>query len=190
MIGDAAIAGGLAFEGLNNASTNPNNLLIILNDNNMAIDNNVGAFHHYLSRINTLPFYNDMRYKLYRLLVKMRLVSEQQKGAILRFNNSLKALISRHQNIFEGLNIRYFGPIDGHDVKHLVRVLNNIKDMSGPKILHVKTVKGKGFAPAEKMLSYGMLRDGSIKKPVSVKKMRQRICRLFFKMFSAIHWSN
>ena len=150
MIGDAAIAGGLAFEGLNNASTNPNNLLIILNDNNMAIDNNVGAFHHYLSRINTLPFYNDMRYKLYRLLVKMRLVSEQQKGAILRFNNSLKALISRHQNIFEGLNIRYFGPIDGHDVKHLVRVLNNIKDMSGPKILHVKTVKGKGFAPAEK----------------------------------------
>ena len=150
VIGDAAIAGGLAFEGLNNASTNPNNLLIILNDNNMAIDNNVGAFHHYLSRINTLPFYKDMRYKLYRLLVKMRLVSEQQKGAILRFNNSLKALISRHQNIFEGLNIRYFGPIDGHDVKHLVRVLNNIKDMSGPKILHVKTVKGKGFAPAEK----------------------------------------
>ena len=128
VIGDAAIAGGLAFEGLNNASTNPNNLLIILNDNNMAIDNNVGAFHHYLSRINTLPFYNDMRYKLYRLLVKMRLVSEQQKGAILRFNNSLKALISRHQNIFEGLNIRYFGPIDGHDVKHLVRVLNNIKN--------------------------------------------------------------
>ena len=142
VIGDAAIAGGLAFEGLNNASSNPNNLLIILNDNNMAIDNNVGAFNLYFSRINTLPFYNDMRYKLYRLLVKMRLVSEQQKGAILRFNNSLKALISRHQNIFEGLNIRYFGPIDGHDVKHLVRVLNNINDMSGPIFLHVKTVKG------------------------------------------------
>ena len=149
VIGDAAIAGGLAFEGLNNASTNPNNLLIILNDNNMAIDNNVGAFHHYLSHINTLPFYNNIRYQLYRLLVKMRLVSEQQKGAILRFNNSLKALISRHQNIFEGLNIRYFGPIDGHDVKQLVRVLNNIKEMSGPKILHIKTVKGKGYAPAE-----------------------------------------
>ncbi len=150
VIGDAAIAGGLAFEGLNNASTNPNNLLIILNDNNMAIDNNVGAFHHYLSHINTLPFYNNIRYLLYRTLVKMRLVSEQQKGAILRFNNSLKALIARHQNIFEGLNIRYFGPIDGHDVTQLVRVLNNIKDMSGPKILHIKTVKGKGFAPAEK----------------------------------------
>ncbi|MCD7710137.1 MAG: 1-deoxy-D-xylulose-5-phosphate synthase [Porphyromonadaceae bacterium] len=150
VIGDAAIAGGLAFEGLNNAASNPNNLLIVLNDNNMAIDNNVGAIHNYLSHINTLPFYNNIRYMLYNLFVKMRLVSEQRKGMILRFNNSLKALISRHQNIFEGLNIRYFGPFDGHDVKQLVRILNNIKDMSGPKILHVKTVKGKGFAPAER----------------------------------------
>ena len=150
VIGDAAIGGGLAFEGLNNAAINPNNLLIILNDNDMAIDDNVGAFHKYLSRFNTLPLYNNIRYKLYRLLVRMRLISEKQRGAILRFNNSLKALIARHQNIFEGMNIRYFGPIDGHDVKHLVRVLNNIKDMSGPKILHIKTVKGKGYAPAEK----------------------------------------
>ena len=116
VIGDGSMSGGLAFEGLNNVSSTSNNLLIILNDNNMAIDNNVGAFHHYLSHINTLPFYNNIRYLLYRTLVKMRLVSEQQKGAILRFNNSLKALIARHQNIFEGLNIRYFGPIDGHDV--------------------------------------------------------------------------
>lgn len=150
VIGDAAMGGGLAFEGLNNTSSNPNNLLIILNDNNMAIDNNVGAFHKYLSRLNTLPLYNRIRYALYRLLVKMRIISEKERGAILRFNNSLKALISRHQNIFEGLNIRYFGAIDGHDVKHLVRVLNNIKDMSGPKILHIRTIKGKGYAPAEK----------------------------------------
>ena len=149
VIGDASIGGGLAFEGLNNATSSPNNLLIILNDNNMAIDHSVGAFHRYLSRLNTLPLYNKIRYGLYRLLVKMRLISERQRGAILRFNNSLKALIASHQNIFEGLNIRYFGPIDGHDVKHIVRVLNNIKDMSGPKILHIKTIKGKGYAPAE-----------------------------------------
>ncbi len=150
VIGDAAMGGGLAFEGLNNTSSNPNNLLIILNDNDMAIDSNVGAIHKYLSRLNTLPLYNRIRYALYKFLVKIRIISEKERGAILRFNNSLKALISRHQNIFEGLNIRYFGAINGHDVKHLVRVLNNIKDMTGPKILHIRTIKGKGFVPAEK----------------------------------------
>ncbi|MCP9611704.1 1-deoxy-D-xylulose-5-phosphate synthase [Coprobacter tertius] len=150
VIGDASISGGLAFEGLNNASTNPNNLLIILNDNDMAIDHNVGALNDYLVHITTSPRYNRMRYKLYLLLRKYGLISEAAKGSILRFNNSIKALISKRQNIFEGLNIRYFGPIDGHDVNSIVRVLNDIKEMKGPKILHLRTIKGKGYSPAEK----------------------------------------
>lgn len=150
VIGDAAISGGLAFEGLNNASINPNNLLIILNDNDMAIDHNVGALNQYLVNITTSPSYNKLRYDVYRTLVKLKLISAEHRGAILRFNNSIKALISKHQNIFEGLNIRYFGPIDGHDVNYIIRVLNDIKEMSGPKLLHLKTIKGKGYAPAEK----------------------------------------
>ena len=150
VIGDAAISGGLAFEGLNNASINPNNLLIILNENDMAIDHNVGALNQYLVNITTSPSYNKLRYDIYRTLVKLKLISAEHRGAILRFNNSIKALISKHQNIFEGLNIRYFGPIDGHDVNYIIRVLNDIKEMSGPKLLHLKTIKGKGYAPAEK----------------------------------------
>ena len=150
VIGDAAISGGLAFEGLNNASINPNNLLIILNDNDMAIDHNAGALNQYLVNITTSPSYNKLRYDIYRTLVKLKLISAEHRGAILRFNNSIKALISKHQNIFEGLNIRYFGPIDGHDVNYIIRVLNDIKEMSGPKLLHLKTIKGKGYAPAEK----------------------------------------
>ena len=150
VIGDAAISGGLAFEGLNNASINQNNLLIILNDNDMAIDHNVGALNQYLVNITTSPSYNKLRYDIYRTLVRLKLISAEHRGAILRFNNSIKALISKHQNIFEGLNIRYFGPIDGHDVNYIIRVLNDIKEMSGPKLLHLKTIKGKGYAPAEK----------------------------------------
>lgn len=149
VIGDASIGGGLAFEGLNNAANTPNNLLIILNDNDMSIDDNVGSLHKYLAQITTSKRYNNMRFKLYRLLKKLHLVSDRGRGSILRFNNSLKALLSRQQNIFEGLNIRYFGPIDGHDVANTVKVLRDIKDMTGPKILHVKTVKGKGFEAAE-----------------------------------------
>ena len=150
VIGDASISGGLAFEGLNNAAINPNNLLIILNDNDMAIDHNVGALNEYLIKLTTSPRYNRLRYKVYLALRRLNLVTEESKGFILRFNNSLKALIGRRQNIFEGLNIRYFGPLDGHDVGTMVRVLNDIKDMTGPKLLHLRTVKGKGYAPAEK----------------------------------------
>ncbi len=149
VIGDASISGGLAFEGLNNASTTPNNLLIILNDNDMSIDHNVGALNSYLTNLNTTKGYNKFRLNLYKILRKLHLVSERQRGFILRFNNSLKSLLGRHQNIFEGLNIRYFGPFDGHDVEKIVRVLNDIKDMNGPRLLHLRTVKGKGFAPAE-----------------------------------------
>ena len=150
VIGDASISGGLAFEGLNNAANTPNNLLIILNDNDMSIDANVGALHGYLAQITTSKRYNNLRYKLYNLMKKLHLVSEKRKGSILRLNNSLKAFLSHEQNIFEGLNIRYFGPVDGHDVAGLIKTLDDIKDMTGPKILHVKTVKGKGYAPAEK----------------------------------------
>ena len=150
VIGDASISGGLAFEGLNNASNNPNNLLIILNDNDMSIDDNVGALHRYLTELTTSPGYNRWRYKLYTMLRKAGLVKERGRGRLLRLNNSLKAFISKQQNIFEGLNIRYFGPINGHDIPRLVRVLREIKDMEGPRLLHIRTVKGKGFAEAEK----------------------------------------
>lgn len=150
IIGDASISGGLAFEGINNAANTPNNLLIVLNDNDMSIDRNVGSLNSYLAHLTTSRAYNDIRYKAFRGLRKLGLVSESGKGPIMRFNNSLKSLISHQQNIFEGLNIRYLGPFDGHDVVTLVRVLRDIRDMDGPRILHLRTVKGKGFAPAEK----------------------------------------
>ena len=149
IIGDASISGGLAFEGLNNASSQPNDLLIVLNDNRMAIDNNVGALHHYLLKITTSERYNQMRYRAYRTLRKHRLMSDGLRRALIRFTNAVKALFSHRQNIFEGLDIRYFGPVDGHDVVKLVHILRKIKDMKGPKMLHVCTIKGKGFAPAE-----------------------------------------
>lgn len=150
IIGDASVSGGLAFEGLNNAANTPNNLLIVLNDNDMSIDRNVGSLNSYLAHITTSAAYNRWRYRIYRLLKRMHLVSERRRGAILRFSNSLKSLIVREQNIFEGLNIRYFGPFDGHDVIKIVRVLRDIRDMQGPRLLHLRTVKGKGYEPAEK----------------------------------------
>lgn len=149
VIGDGAMTGGLAFEGLNNASADPNNLLIILNDNNMAIDHSVGALSQYLVDITTSQAYNKMRYDVYRCLRKMNVISEDRRGSILRFNNSLKALLTKQHNLFEGFSIRYFGPVDGHDVNYMVKVLNDIKDMKGPKLLHIRTKKGKGFKPAE-----------------------------------------
>ncbi len=149
VIGDASISGGLAFEGLNNASSSKNNMLIILNDNNMAIDHNVGALNEYFVNLTTSKRYNRLRYNVYKTFKKANLISDDLKSAIMRFNNSLKSLITRHQNIFEGLNIRYFGPVDGHDTESLIRTLAQIKDMDGPKILHVCTRKGKGYAPAE-----------------------------------------
>lgn len=149
VIGDGAMTGGLAFEGLNNASANPNNLLIILNDNDMSIDNSVGGLSRYLVDITTSQTYNKIRYDVYRKLRKLNLISEDRRENILRFNNSLKALINRQHNLFEGFSIRYFGPVDGHDVNNLVQKLKDIKDMQGPKLLHLKTKKGKGFEPAE-----------------------------------------
>lgn len=150
VIGDASISGGLAFEAMNNASINKNNLIIVLNDNDMAIDESVGAFGEYMSHLNTSRKYNDMKMKVYEYCVRHKLINEHGRGLILRFSNSVKALLANRQNIFEGLNIRYFGPFDGHDVAKLVEVFNGIKDMRGPRIVHLRTRKGKGFAPAEK----------------------------------------
>ena len=145
VIGDGSMSGGLAFEGLNNVSSTPNDLLIILNDNNMSIDRSVGGMKHYLHQLHTSSLYNSIRFRTSQKLVKWGLLSENRRRKILRFNNSLKSLLNDQQNIFEGLNIRYFGPIDGHNVIELVGTLRQIKDMTGPKLLHLHTVKGKGL---------------------------------------------
>ena len=150
VIGDGSMSGGLAFEGLNNASSTPNNLLIILNDNNMAIDRSVGGMKQYLLNLQTSAGYNRFRFKVSRLLHKWGILNESRRKSLIRFNNSLKSMLSQQQNVFEGMNIRYFGPIDGHDVNTLAKVLKDIKDMQGPKLLHIHTTKGKGFEPAEK----------------------------------------
>ena len=151
VIGDGALTGGLAFEGLNNASINPNNLLIILNDNNMAIDPIRGGFSQFLGKVHTSPTYNHWRYKGYKFLKKLHLIDESGKNKLIRFTNSLKSLRSNTgNNIFEGLNIRYFGPLDGHDMESLVTTLQELKKFKGPKVLHIITQKGKGYEPAEK----------------------------------------
>ena len=150
VIGDGSMSGGLAFEGLNNASSTPNNLLIILNDNNMAIDRSVGGMKQYLLNLQMSEGYNKIRYKLSKMFYKWGILNEERRKSLIRFNNSLKSMLVQQQNVFEGMNIRYFGPIDGHDVNNLARVLKEIKDMQGPKLLHIYTTKGKGFGPAEK----------------------------------------
>lgn len=150
VIGDGSMSGGLAFEGLNNASSTPNNLLIILNDNDMSIDRSVGGMKSYLFNLTTSNRYNQLRFKISKLLFKLGILNEERRKALIRFGNSLKSIAAQQQNIFEGMNIRYFGPINGHDVKNLARVLRDIKDLQGAKILHLHTTKGKGFDPAEK----------------------------------------
>ena len=150
VIGDGSMSGGLAFEGLNNASSTPNNLLIILNDNNMAIDRSVGGMKQYLLNLQMSEGYNKIRYKISKMFHKWGILNEERRKSLIRFNNSLKSMLVQQQNVFEGMNIRYFGPIDGHDVNNLARVLKEIKDMQGPKLLHIHTTKGKGFGPAEK----------------------------------------
>ena len=149
IIGDGAMSGGLAFEGLNNASTTPNDMLIILNDNNMSIDRSVGGLKQALLRLNTNKTYNRLRFKISKWLNARGYLNDDRRKGIIRLSNALKSAISHQQNIFEGLNIRYFGPFDGHNVKELVRILQQMKDMNGPKLLHLHTVKGHGYAPAE-----------------------------------------
>ena len=150
IIGDGAMTGGLAFEGLNNTSMDKNNLLIILNDNNMAIDPIKGGITQYLVDITTSKRYNDWRWRTYQRMVKWHILDEQKTNRMRRFTNNLKTILTRQpRNIFQGLNIRYFGPADGHNVTDLVRILNEIKDYRGPKVLHIITKKGKGYEPAE-----------------------------------------
>ncbi len=150
IIGDGAMSGGLAFEGLNNVSTTPNDMIIILNDNNMSIDRSVGGMKQYLLKLNTNETYNRLRYKAATWLRSNGMLDENRRKGMIRLNNALKSAISHQQNIFEGMNIRYFGPFDGHDVVELVRTLRQLKDMKGPKLLHLHTIKGHGYAPAEK----------------------------------------
>ena len=149
VIGDGAMSGGLAFEGLNNVSSTPNDLLIILNDNDMSIDRSVGGMKEYLLSLSTNETYNSLRYKAAKWLAQQGLLSEGRKKGIIRLSNALKSVISEQQNIFEGMNIRYFGPFDGHNVTELVRILRQLKDMKGPKLLHLHTKKGHGYGPAE-----------------------------------------
>ena len=149
VIGDGAMSGGLAFEGLNNVSSSPNDLLIILNDNNMSIDRSVGGMKEYLIHLNTNETYNKLRFKASRWLNRRGYLGEERRKGIIRLSNALKSAISHQQNIFEGMNIRYFGPFNGHDVKEIVRLLRQLKDMKGPKLLHLHTQKGHGYKPAE-----------------------------------------
>ena len=150
VIGDGAMSGGLAFEGINNASITDNDLLIILNDNDMSISQSVGGMRSYLTQLHTSRSYNKFRYYVSRALDKLGLMTDQRRRNIIRRNNHLKIKLTHQNNMFEGMDIRYFGPIDGHNVQNLVRILGNIKNMHGPKLLHIKTVKGKGYEPAEK----------------------------------------
>lgn len=150
VIGDGSMSGGLAFEGLNNVSTTPNDMLIILNDNDMSIDRSVGGMKHYLLKLNTNETYNKLRFKASRWLYRNGYLNDDRRKGIIRLSNAIKSAISQQQNIFEGMNIRYFGPFDGHNVTELVRLLRQLKNMKGPKLLHLHTIKGHGYEPAEK----------------------------------------
>lgn len=149
VIGDGSLSGGLAFEGLNNTSSIPNDMLIILNDNDISIDKSVGGMSHFLINLHSSKTYNAIRYSFSKFFVRLGILNEERRKSLIRFNNCLKSMIYQQENIIEGMNIRYFGPTNGHDVKELVRIMRLIKDMKGPKFLHIHTVKGKGYAPAE-----------------------------------------
>ena len=150
VIGDGAMSGGLAFEGLNNVSSSPNDLLIVLNDNDMSIDRAVGGMEKYLLNLDTNATYNRLRDKASKWLHSIGYLNDDRRKGIIRLNNALKSALSHQQNVFEGMNIRYFGPFDGNDVCETVRILEQLKNMRGPKLLHLHTVKGKGYEPAER----------------------------------------
>lgn len=150
IIGDGAMSGGLAFEGLNNVSSTDNDLLIVLNDNDMSIDRAVGGMEKYLLQLDTNATYNRLRFKASQWLKARGMMNDDRRKGLIRLNNAIKSALSHQQNIFEGMNIRYFGPFDGHNVGELVRILRQLKDMRGPKLLHLHTTKGKGYEPAER----------------------------------------
>ncbi len=150
VIGDGAMTAGLPFEAMNHAGAEKSNLLIILNDNNMSIDPNVGALKEYLTDITTSHTYNDLRDNVWKALGKLPVGKNFTRDMASKLEAGLKGMVSKSSNLFEALNLRYFGPIDGHNVVKLVETLNDLKDIGGPKILHIKTVKGKGYDLAEK----------------------------------------
>lgn len=150
VIGDGAMTAGLAFEAMNHAGAEKSNLLIILNDNNMSIDPNVGALKEYLTDITTSHTYNDLRDNVWKALGKLPIGKNFTREMASKMEASLKGMVSKSSNLFEALNLRYFGPIDGHNISKLVDTLSDLKDIAGPKILHIKTVKGKGYDLAEK----------------------------------------
>ncbi len=149
VIGDGSMTAGLAFEGLNNGGIENSNLLVILNDNHMAIDPNVGALNEYLLDITTSKTYNKVKDEVWNILGKLKKFGPNTQAFIQKIENALKSVILKQSNLFEALNFRYFGPVDGHDVRYLVNVLSDLKDIPGPKLLHVLTKKGKGFKQAE-----------------------------------------
>lgn len=149
IIGDGAMTGGMAFEGLNNAGIQRSNILVILNDNNMAIDENVGAFNQYLLDISTSQAYNKLKDDVWKVLGKLKKFGPNTQALIQKIDNGVKSILLKQSNMFEALNFRYFGPVDGHDVTQLVKVLSDLRGIPGPKLLHVHTKKGKGFKQAE-----------------------------------------
>jgi 1-deoxy-D-xylulose-5-phosphate synthase len=150
IIGDGALTGGMAFEALNHAGVSDTNLLVILNDNCMSIDPNVGALKDYLTDITTSKTYNKLKDDIWNLLGKLSSVGKSAQEVASKIETGIKSALLSQSNLFESLNLRYFGPVDGHDVDHLVAVLNDLKNIKGPKLLHCVTVKGKGYGPAEK----------------------------------------
>lgn len=150
VIGDGAMTGGMAFEAMNHAGVSDSNMVIILNDNCMSIDPNVGALKDYLTDITTSHTYNKVKDEVWHLLGKISKFGFSAQDVVSKVEGAIKSALLKQSNLFESLNLRYFGPVDGHDVNHLVEVLNDLKDIPGPKILHCITVKGKGYAPAEK----------------------------------------
>jgi 1-deoxy-D-xylulose-5-phosphate synthase len=150
VIGDGALTGGMAFEGLNHAGVSDTNLLIILNDNCMSIDPNVGALKDYLTDITTSRTYNKLKDEVWNMLGKLSNFGKSAQEIVSKVENGIKSTLLKESNLFEALNLRYFGPVDGHDVNHLVNIFNDLKNIKGPKILHCVTLKGKGYAPAEK----------------------------------------
>lgn len=150
VIGDGAMTAGLAFEAMNHAGIAKSNVLIILNDNCMSIDPNVGALKEYLTDITTSHTYNDLRDNVWKALGKLPIGKQFSRQMASKLEASLKGMVSNSSNLFEALKLRYFGPIDGHNVTHLIETLSDLRDIPGPKILHIRTVKGKGYELAEK----------------------------------------
>ncbi len=150
IIGDGSMTGGMAFEGLNNAGASNADLLVILNDNNMSIDPNVGSISRYLVQMQTSKAYNRLKSRIWRILGKFNGVGPKARTVLQKHQHAVKSALLKESNLFESLGFRYFGPVDGHDITGMVRLLKDLREIPGPKLLHIKTVKGKGFSPAEK----------------------------------------